>query len=524
MPGIAVIQLNRLGDLHQTLPVLRGFEKHYAPEHLVLICCDEFAAALPDGSFAGQKVILTRAKLAKWNNRLRKNPADLEAVASLRAELPECLKGAFDRAINLTQDEPSASLLHLLHAHEKRGRLLSPAQDIVLADDWSKYLFAMLQHRRDNLYNLVDIQLGIAGLPFRPFPGEVIFQVSAVMAAHASSLLDHAWEKTEGKAAGPRPKTLIAVQLGASTSFRALGPKRFAKALNAAKERHDFAVLCVGTAAERKLGEAFAEEFKGPILNLQGETNLEDLPAVLSRCRLLLSNDTGTLHVAASVGVPTLGLFFATAHFSETAPYGAGHTVLQAALPCSPCSAAHPCPVQVCRHAFEPDSVGAIISWLLDGRAGLAPGPFSSLELYCSRFTEDGSLLYEPAPGWPVSPAYQRALSWREFFKRRLAERAAGIAAKPSTIPLSSAHLEELASALDAVAEMIVSQSFTPENPLAHEALTRLIAAEKACGPWGHFVAFDRNSAMTHQANYLHHRKLARETRAWLRESEYSPS
>jgi ADP-heptose:LPS heptosyltransferase len=506
MPGVVILQLNRLGDLHQTLPVLRGFESHYSPEHLLLVCCDDFAEALPTGAFAGRQAVLRRATLSRWANRLRKAEAGQFPIESVHAELPEALQGDFDLAVNLTQDEPSAALMGLIHSQRKRGRIWSPAQDIVLADDWSKYLFALVKHRLANLFNLVDMQLGIAGLPFRGRQERPMLSISPEQSAHARTLL------------GPiqAGRTRVAVQLGASDTFRALGPRRFAQALNAVPGSHDFDAICVGSSSEHSLGEVFAQEFKGRTVNLQGKTRLEALPAVLAECRFLLSNDTGTLHVAASVGTPTLGLFFATAYYSETAPYGEGHAVLQAALPCSPCNVQQRCTVQHCRQSFYPDAIGAVVHWLLNGRSGPAPGPFESLELYVSRFTGDCTLLYEPAAGWPTPTRYLEALAWRRAFAQRL-HLVDSASTASCALPVSAPQLEELALALEDVARQIESTDFTAANRSAQMALERLHQAEKACGPWGSFVGFERIADFARHAMLMRHQDLARETRAWSR-------
>ena len=67
-----------------------------------------------------------------------------------------------------------------------------------------------------------------------------------------------------------------------------------------------------------------------------GQTTLSRLMNELSRCRALLTNDTGTMHLAAHLGVPTIALFGSTEP-ALTGPVGEGHTVIRHHVECSPC-------------------------------------------------------------------------------------------------------------------------------------------------------------------------------------------
>ena len=70
--------------------------------------------------------------------------------------------------------------------------------------------------------------------------------------------------------------------------------------------------------------------------NLIGKTSLGELIERLRACRLLLTNDTGTMHLAAFLGVPTVALFGSTEP-ALTGPLGAQHRVIRHHVPCSPC-------------------------------------------------------------------------------------------------------------------------------------------------------------------------------------------
>lgn len=73
----------------------------------------------------------------------------------------------------------------------------------------------------------------------------------------------------------------------------------------------------------------------GPV-DLTGATPIGHLPALLRRAALLITNDSGPMHVAAAVGTPVVALFGPTSP-ARTGPYGTGHAVLACPVPCSPC-------------------------------------------------------------------------------------------------------------------------------------------------------------------------------------------
>lgn len=97
---------------------------------------------------------------------------------------------------------------------------------------------------------------------------------------------------------------------------------------------------------------------------LAGRTSPTLLAALLSRCKLLVTNDTGPMHVAAAVGTPAVALFGSTSP-AWTRPFGIGHEVIYKHLDCSPCFQ-RTCPIGYkCLHAISVEEVlGAVLEKL----------------------------------------------------------------------------------------------------------------------------------------------------------------
>ena len=113
-------------------------------------------------------------------------------------------------------------------------------------------------------------------------------------------------------------------------------PERFAAAADIVARRAGARVAIVGGPAERPLAEAIADGMQTPVRVLCGETTLAELVGVLSRLRLLLTNDSGPMHVAASLGTPLVAVFGST-DWRETAPVGDASRVVREPTECAPC-------------------------------------------------------------------------------------------------------------------------------------------------------------------------------------------
>jgi heptosyltransferase II len=113
-------------------------------------------------------------------------------------------------------------------------------------------------------------------------------------------------------------------------------PERFAATADLVARRTGARVAIVGGAAERPLGETIAGQVRAPSRVLCGETTLGDLVGVLSGLLLLLTNDSGPMHLAAALGTPLVAVFGST-DWTETAPVSARARVVREETECAPC-------------------------------------------------------------------------------------------------------------------------------------------------------------------------------------------
>ena len=147
-------------------------------------------------------------------------------------------------------------------------------------------------------------------------------------------------------------------------------PERFAEvASNVAAERNVQWIL-FGTAADAASGSNVAQTLGENGLNRIGQTSLDDLIRELRECRLLLTNDTGTMHLATLLGVPVVAVFGSTEP-RLTGPLSAGHIVIRHHVECSPCFLRE-CPIDFrCMHAVTTEEVTRAVLSLLDSEQKL---------------------------------------------------------------------------------------------------------------------------------------------------------
>ena len=141
-------------------------------------------------------------------------------------------------------------------------------------------------------------------------------------------------------------------------------PERFAEAAAKITAQSSAQWILFGTKKDAAIGEQIAAAIGDHCVNRIGQTTLDQLIDELRQCSLLLTNDTGTMHLATLLGVPVVAVFGSTEP-RLTGPLGNGHTILRHHVECSPCFLRE-CPIDFrCMKAVSADEVaGAVLSML----------------------------------------------------------------------------------------------------------------------------------------------------------------
>ena len=132
-------------------------------------------------------------------------------------------------------------------------------------------------------------------------------------------------------------RLLVGINPGATYGLaKCWSPDRFAELGKRLVEKSKASVLLFGKEEEGPIAKEIVRHLGSKGADLTGQTRLLQLAALLERCRLLVTNDTGTMHLSAAVGTPVVALFGSTDPVT-TGPWGEGHLVIRKEVPCSPC-------------------------------------------------------------------------------------------------------------------------------------------------------------------------------------------
>ena len=128
---------------------------------------------------------------------------------------------------------------------------------------------------------------------------------------------------------------LIAINLGTTWTTKRWDIENFAEVIQQITRLvPGTKVVLTGSPTEQALAEALPTSL--PTINLVGRTSILQLGALLERCEVCLTCDSGPMHIAAAVGTPTVTLFGPTDPIRHR-PYGSGHTVIEKPVSCRPC-------------------------------------------------------------------------------------------------------------------------------------------------------------------------------------------
>ena len=145
-----------------------------------------------------------------------------------------------------------------------------------------------------------------------------------------------------------RPEeTLVAIHPSASCISKRWMPERFAQVADRLITERGVRVCVIAGPSEMEHAQAVIHAMRQPAVNLAGRLSVAELASFLTNCRLLISNDSGPVHVAAGVGTPVVDIFGRNQRGlspKRWGPVGAGHVVLHKEVGCVTCLA-HRCDI-----------------------------------------------------------------------------------------------------------------------------------------------------------------------------------
>ncbi len=344
-----IINLTRFGDILQTQAIVHGLrQKGY---RISMLCLDNFvsAASLLHGvensfSINGSKF------LANIHNNTWQN-----ALIEIEKTVKEVTKGfGIDLILNLTSNQSAKLLTYRLAQEyeikpEIRGFCMDEYGFDATNSAWACYFESSTLSRACSPYNIVDSLLKSAGLELPAY-----FELEKASISELEYAKDSLLEKA--KTFNTSQAKFVGFQLGASDIKRQWKIESFAK-LGEELFKNGYIPVLLGTKQEEELGNKYLE-LSSKAINLIAKSDLTQLRAYLSNLELLITNDTGTMHLAAGLGLKSIAIFLKTAQAFDTGAYLEGTCSLEANIDCHPCDFRTKCANDyICNDRISPQTV-----------------------------------------------------------------------------------------------------------------------------------------------------------------------
>jgi len=113
-------------------------------------------------------------------------------------------------------------------------------------------------------------------------------------------------------------------------------PERFAAVADRLIDNLSAQAILLGSSEDRKSADSVEQNARHRLINLAGKTSLKETIAIISRCDLFISNDSGLMHIAGALNIPTVAVFGSTNPVT-TSPVGDKSVVIYKDTSCSPC-------------------------------------------------------------------------------------------------------------------------------------------------------------------------------------------
>ena len=327
---LLVVKTSSIGDVIHALPVVQAIKE--AAPHLTL-------------GWVVRRRCADVLRGNPWIDRLYVMP-DKPSLTDLRALRGELRAAHYDVALDMQGLFLSGLVTWLSGAPVRLGWDRNREANALFLTHPIIPGRGKMRHEVDLLYGFAEA-LGVQGAhpEFAPQP---------YLAAEGTGRAD------EWVADLPRPR--IALNVGASRAYKRWPVERWASVARTLTESGS-GVVFVGDKDDAQTVAQILPSLTTGYADLAGETNLRELASVLAACDLLVTADTGPMHIAVAVGTPVVALFGATDP-ARHGPYGARNVILHVPAPGAMVSGKRPTDKAgaVCMARITPDDVLAAVA------------------------------------------------------------------------------------------------------------------------------------------------------------------
>ncbi len=335
---LLIARRSSLGDIVCTMPTLVALRRGFPDAHIAWLVDHRFREILEGHECLDEVIPIRRHSARKL----------LPLIAEVRRVKKLLRARQFDMALDVQGLLKSSLLCYLSGAPRRLG----------FDDDRRELCRAWINERcpADRDRHAVDRYLLMAeylGCPTEP----VEFRLPIAEASRR-------WveEFIEGSAiASDRP--LVAFNVGATSPHKQWPPEHFARLAQLVYNKLEATVLLIGDSADQTAAESVKQQTTVPVVDAVGRTTLPQLPALIARCDVIVTGDTGPMHIAVAVGTPVVALIGPTLPH-RTGPWGDNNIVLWSKPECA-CLNRPACRHYRCMYEISPESACDAVQQLL---------------------------------------------------------------------------------------------------------------------------------------------------------------
>lgn len=372
---ILILQMQRMGDLILSFPFFSWLQTQF-PGHPVWVVAEEMF----------------------FESLLSISP---NVVYFPYSESHRLKSQAFFGVVNLSHRPEAARLAGELKHEFYYGPRQDSSGSTRINGPWQIYRASLVHNNRHNRFhwgdlNALDVMSGVLPATLWPEPKRQ-----------------------------PQKNARIGLFVGASQAEKRPDPAFFANLLQRLLQQGHKPVI-LGGPGDQAVADAVAALALTPGLNLCGHFSVSGLVTLLQSLDLLITPDTGPMHIAAWVGTPVLNLSLGNVNAWETGPSAPEHHIVRPNMSCVGCwSCRNNMNQLACHKTFTPERTGRIANEIVCGRAsGLKRLRLDGLSIFKSARHGGGQFhnLYHLEPLSGKIPATREAFSmfWQSFFHRHL--------------------------------------------------------------------------------------------------------
>lgn len=352
---ILIINLARLGDLIQTIGLIKGLVGKYPDAQIDFLALSSFAPIIEqfdhiNGIIAlNDQIILDNLQNNLW-----------DAYSEVKDKIDHLNCENYDLIVNPIAPIQSSLIGYLIRGKEKLGMFYNKDREKTITSSSTAFHLSYGHGDGGHTFNLVDIFSGVG-------------KVSTYCEQFSLSPKEYARQKAEifwkDNHLG-RYKT-IGFHIGASNANRAWKPENFRSVIDRLIARQQYKVILFGGYKEQGLSSYFSDIKSDYFLDLIGKTNLDELIAFIAKLDIFVSNDTGPMHIAAATGRRMINIFLGPASVWATGPYSDKAIVFEPNIECHPCSYDNTCSHLNCHDFINPEAVEQVITACLNEEENL---------------------------------------------------------------------------------------------------------------------------------------------------------